>query len=99
MQAINQRKAEAMYQALDQFDDCYAPRAAVRDRSPMNVVFNLRRPEQLPSFLSAARTAGLHGLEGHRSIGGIRASIYNAVSEASVSALIDFLDRQRSLLA
>ena len=99
MQAINQRKAEALYQALDQFDDCYAPRAAVRDRSPMNVVFNLRRPEQLPSFLSAARAAGLHGLEGHRSIGGIRASIYNAVSEASVSALIDFLDRQRPHLS
>jgi phosphoserine aminotransferase len=99
MQAINQRKAAALYRALDQFDDCYSPRTEVRDRSPMNVVFNLRRPEQLPAFLSAARAAGLHGLEGHRSIGGIRASLYNAVSEGSVAALIDFLDRQRPHLA
>ena len=99
MQAINQRKAEALYQALEQFDDCYVLRASVMDRSPMNVVFNLRRPEQLPAFLASARAAGLHGLEGHRSIGGIRASLYNAVSEASVTALIDFLDQQRPLMA
>lgn len=63
----------------------------------MSVVFNLRRPEQLPAFLASARAAGLHGMEGHRSIGGIRASLYNAVSEASVTALINFLDQQRPL--
>lgn len=95
MEKINQRKAAQLYEALDNFRESYMPWAHTRDRSKMNVVFHLRRPERISGFLQAAESAGLHGLEGHRSIGGLRASLYNAVTESSVLALIDFLDRQR----
>jgi phosphoserine aminotransferase len=89
MATINRRKARILYDALERLDDSYVIRARPRDRSFMNAVFTLRRPEQLGRFLEAARTAGLHGLAGHRSVGGIRASLYNAVSENAVTALVD----------
>jgi phosphoserine aminotransferase len=95
MKKINQRKAAHLYEALDNFPEAYIPWAHTGDRSKMNVVFHLRRPERISGFMTAAESAGLHGLEGHRSIGGLRASLYNAVTESSVLALIDFLDRQR----
>ena len=98
MATINRRKARILYEALERLDDTYVIRARPRDRSFMNAVFTLRRPEQLGRFLEAARTAGLHGLAGHRSVGGIRASLYNAVSETAVMALVDFLELQRRQL-
>lgn len=95
MAVRNRRKAQILYEALERLDDAYVVRARPGDRSFMNAVFSLRRPERVGSFLEAAEAAGLHGLAGHRSIGGIRASLYNAVSENAVAALVDFLELQR----
>ena len=57
----------------------------------MNVTFRLRDEALEPRFLEQAAAAGLAGLKGHRSVGGIRASIYNAFPEAGVTALVDFM--------
>lgn len=92
MREINRRKALTLYEALARLDDVYVVRPQIQDRSPMNVVFNLRRADLLPRFLHDAQSAGLHGLEGHRSVGGIRASLYNAVTPQAVDALVDFME-------
>ena len=60
-------------------------------RSSMNVTFILNRPELDGAFLTEAADAGLHGLKGHRVLGGMRASIYNAMPLAGVEALIAFM--------
>jgi phosphoserine aminotransferase len=57
----------------------------------MNVTFNLNKPGLDAEFLTQAGRAGLQGLKGHRVLGGMRASIYNAVSPAAVDALIEFM--------
>lgn len=92
MAAINARKAALLYQALDDSDGFYVGRAALADRSRMNVVFNLASPAEDARFLAAARAAGFSGLNGHRSIGGLRASIYNGLEEAAVARLVEFMD-------
>jgi phosphoserine aminotransferase len=91
MAAINAAKAERLYRALDLSGGFYRGRAAVEDRSLMNVVFNLPTPDLERQFLLEAEAAGLFGLDGHRSLGGIRASLYNAVTLASVDVLTDFM--------
>lgn len=95
MSAINTRKAAALYAALDGASDYYKPYAAVADRSLMNVTFYLHNPAQTAHFLAAAERAGLMGLGGHRSIGGLRASLYNAVTETAVTDLCAFLEEYR----
>jgi phosphoserine aminotransferase len=92
MDAINRRKAELLYGLLDGSDGFYRGRAAVADRSLMNVVFNLASPELERRFLAEAQAAGFSGLGGHRAIGGIRASIYNALSLTAVEQLAGFMD-------
>jgi phosphoserine aminotransferase len=91
MNAINQRKAALLYEAVDQSDGFYRGRAAMADRSLMNVVFNLDTPESERRFLAASRDAGFSGLSGHRAIGGIRASIYNGLALHAVEKLVDFM--------
>ncbi|MCG8471570.1 MAG: 3-phosphoserine/phosphohydroxythreonine transaminase [Desulfobacterales bacterium] len=91
MAAINARKAKSLYDAIDA-DWFYEGTAHAKDRSLMNVTFRLARQELEPLFVSEALKAGLSGLKGHKSVGGIRASIYNAASEEAVEALIDFMD-------
>lgn len=88
--AVNQRKAEKLYAAIDA-SSLYSNPVQLDSRSWMNVPFVLADPDLDPVFLKDAAAAGLKNLKGHRSVGGIRASIYNAVSEASVDALIDFM--------
>lgn len=90
MGEINRRKAERLYAAIDGVD-FYSNPVARSYRSWMNVPFTLARPELDGEFLAAAEREGLTNLKGHRSVGGMRASIYNAVSEADVAALIDFM--------
>lgn len=87
----NQQKADCLYQAIDNHADFYRGRAAVADRSNMNVVFNLPSAEIEQAFLQAAHQAGFSGLNGHRSIGGIRASIYNGLEVAAAEQLADFM--------
>lgn len=86
----NERKAALLYEVLDQRPDLYSGWAAPQDRSRMNVVFKL--PDELNrAFLAQAEQFGFSGLAGHRSLGGIRASIYNAMPERSVTALREFM--------
>jgi len=87
---INRRKAERLYQAIDE-SAFYANPVAPDVRSWMNIPFTLARPELDADFLKQAEQAGLYNLKGHRSVGGMRASIYNAMPEEGVAALIDFM--------
>jgi phosphoserine aminotransferase len=92
MDAINRAKAGRLYAVLDGSDGFYRGIAAPRDRSLMNVSFNLPSPALETAFVREAEAAGLHGLEGHRSRGGLRASLYNAVTPAAVEALAAFME-------
>lgn len=87
---INERKAKALYGAIDA-SDFYANPVELASRSWMNVPFTLADAALDKTFLAEAGEAGLLNLGGHRSVGGMRASIYNAVSEEAVQALIDFM--------
>jgi phosphoserine aminotransferase len=87
---INERKAKALYGAIDG-SDFYANPVELASRSWMNVPFTLADDALDKTFLAEAGEAGLLNLGGHRSVGGMRASIYNAVSEEAVQALIDFM--------
>jgi phosphoserine aminotransferase len=90
MQKLNRAKAEALYSAIDTSGFYRNP--VSRDcRSWMNVPFTLADPALDKAFLAEAQAAGLTNLEGHRSVGGMRASIYNAMSLTGVQALIGFM--------
>ncbi len=90
MGQINQRKAAKLYAAIDGSGFYHNP-VRPADRSWMNIPFTLANPELDGEFLSQAKQAGLVALKGHRSVGGMRASIYNALPEAGVDALIAFM--------
>ncbi len=90
MALVNQRKARKLYAAIDA-SDFYANPVEVTARSWMNVPFTLADPELDATFLSEAKAAGLVTLKGHRSVGGMRASIYNAMPEEGVDALLAFM--------
>ncbi len=90
MAEINQRKAEKLYGFIDG-SDFYSNPVEVISRSQMNVPFVLGDDRLDKPFLAEADAAGLLNLKGHRSVGGMRASIYNAVPEAAVDALIAFM--------
>ena len=90
MAEINQRKAGKLYAAIDN-SDFYANPVEPESRSWMNVPFTLANAELDGEFLKQASERGLKTLKGHRSVGGMRASIYNALPEAGVDALIDFM--------
>ncbi|NNC23352.1 3-phosphoserine/phosphohydroxythreonine transaminase [Salinisphaera sp. USBA-960] len=87
---VNQRKANKLYQAIDE-SAFYRNPVAEHARSIMNVPFLLANDDLNKTFLAEAEEAGLHALKGHRSVGGMRASIYNAMPEAGIDALIDFM--------
>ncbi len=86
----NQAKAQLLYQAIEA-SGFYANPVARECRSWMNVPFTLKEPELEPTFLTQARAAGLVNLEGHRSVGGMRASLYNAMPLEGVQALVAFM--------
>ena len=91
MASVNEAKARALYSVIDQFPEFYQGRALARDRSCMNVVFSLPSKDLETEFLRLATTEGFAGLEGHRSIGGLRASIYNAVTLEAAETLAQFM--------
>ena len=95
MDQINRGKAELLYRVLDASYGFYHGRAEVQDRSLMNVALNLATPELERRFLAEAMAAGFSGLAGHRAIGGIRASIYNALTLAAVEELAEFMETFR----
>jgi phosphoserine aminotransferase len=88
--AVNERKARTLYKAVDG-SDFYANPVDPDCRSWMNVPFTLADSELDAAFLAEAEEAGLLNLKGHRSVGGMRASIYNAMPEEGVQALVDFM--------
>lgn len=90
MAEINRRKAEKLYTAIDS-SDFYSNPVETESRSWMNVPFVLRDPDLDKTFLDEAAGIGLVTLKGHRSVGGMRASIYNAMPEQGVDALVDFM--------
>ncbi len=87
---VNERKAGALYAEIDRSGFFRGP-AQKADRSLMNVTFRLPSEELEKRFAKEASAAGLDGLKGHRSVGGMRASIYNAFPEAGIEALVQFM--------
>jgi phosphoserine aminotransferase len=87
---VNERKASKLYAAIDR-SEFYSNPVDIDCRSWMNVPFILADSDLDAVFLSESKEAGLTNLKGHRSVGGMRASIYNAVPEEAVDALIDFM--------
>lgn len=90
MAQLNQAKADALYTAIDG-SEFWTGHADLSCRSQMNVAFRSPSTELDTRFVAAADAAGLMGLKGHRLVGGLRASIYNACPLASVTALVDFM--------
>ncbi len=91
----NAEKAKVLYDALDASGGYYRPHAKPANRSWMNVTFRLPSEDLEKKFVSEATAAKLDGLKGHRSVGGIRASIYNAFPKAGVEALVAFMGEFR----
>ncbi len=90
MEETNRRKAGKLYAAIDA-SDFYSNPVDIECRSLMNVPFILADAELDSLFIKQAAEAGLHTLKGHRSVGGMRASIYNAMPEAGVDMLVEFM--------
>ncbi|HED34697.1 MAG TPA: 3-phosphoserine/phosphohydroxythreonine transaminase [Gammaproteobacteria bacterium] len=90
IEETNRRKAANLYAAIDG-SDFYSNPVDTECRSLMNVPFILANADLDAAFLEGAAKAGLHTLKGHRSVGGMRASIYNAMPEAGVNALIEYM--------
>lgn len=91
MREINQKKVKLLYDAIDQCDGFYNAHAEPNSRSLMNVAFRLANPDLDGPFLEQAQQRGLAYLKGHRSVGGCRASIYNAMPVEGVQLLRDFM--------
>jgi phosphoserine aminotransferase len=87
---VNERKAQKLYAEIDR-TGFYRGTAATDCRSLMNVTFRLATEELENAFVKESTAAGLDGLKGHRSVGGMRASIYNAFPEAGIDALVQFM--------
>ena len=91
MQAINKAKAESLYSAIDN-SDFYSNPVSMKYRSWMNVPFLLADEKLNSKFLERSKDSGLLALKGHRSVGGMRASIYNAMPQEGVEALVSFMN-------
>lgn len=91
VQAMNHEKAAILYKAIDASDNYYRGHAQADCRSLMNVTFRLPSEDLEKKFIKEATAAGLDGLKGHRSVGGLRASIYNAFPKAGVEKLVEFM--------
>lgn len=92
MAARNREKAEILYAAVDRAAGVYRCPVEPASRSQMNAVFRLRDEALEDRFVKEAAAAGMVGVKGHRSVGGIRVSMYNAVSAGDVRALAAFMD-------
>jgi len=88
----NVEKAKILYDCIDNSNGYYIGHAEKDSRSLMNVTFNLRTPELEKKLIEEATAAGFDGLKGHRSVGGLRASIYNAFPKKGVEDLVAFME-------
>lgn len=89
---INERKAQKLYDYIDA-SDLYSNSIKASERSWMNVTFNLSNPDLDAAFLDQSNAAGLLSLKGHKAFGGMRASIYNAMPEEGIDALVAFMKK------
>ncbi|MBT9167515.1 MAG: Phosphoserine aminotransferase [Syntrophomonadaceae bacterium] len=92
---LNEKKAALIYEGIDNSNNFYQGHARLDSRSLMNITFRLPTVELEKQFLTQAATAKLVGLKGHRSIGGIRASVYNAMSSEGCEKLAEFMETFR----
>jgi len=92
IEKINNQKATLLYTEIDT-NPMFKGFAAVEDRSNMNVTFTLANESKKEKFDKLCAEAGIHGIKGHRSVGGYRASIYNAMPLASVKVLVDVMKK------
>ena len=90
IEQINREKAALLYHCIDS-SEFYGNSVHPANRSRMNIPFQLAKPELDELFLQQAKDCGLVALKGHRAVGGMRASIYNAMSLEGVQALVDFM--------
>jgi phosphoserine aminotransferase len=88
--AVNERKAAKLYAELDR-TGFWRPTARKESRSLMNVTFRLASEDLEKAFVKEATAEGFDGLKGHRSVGGMRASIYNAFPEEGIDSLVAFM--------
>ena len=95
LEKINDAKAALLYQAIDDSNGFYRTPVQKCSRSKMNVVFRLPTEELEAKFLDVVKTNGMIGLKGHRSVGGIRASIYNAMPMEGVEKLVSIMNEFR----
>ncbi|MCE2722959.1 MAG: 3-phosphoserine/phosphohydroxythreonine transaminase [Burkholderiales bacterium] len=91
IEKVNVQKASLLYATIDASEGFYRNGVAIADRSRMNVPFFLRDESLNQAFLDGAAAAGMSGLKGHKAIGGMRASIYNAVPLAAVEVLVAYM--------
>ncbi len=92
IEARNKKKTDALYAAIDAHPNLFIAPVEKESRSRMNIVFTLPSADLEKKFLSEAEKRELVGLKGHRSVGGVRVSTYNAVEPASVDALVAFMN-------
>ena len=92
VQKMNEEKAAILYDFLDQ-SELFKGTVVREDRSLMNVPFILPTDELNAKFIDEAKAVGFVNLKGHRTVGGMRASIYNAMTKESVQALVDFMKK------
>jgi phosphoserine aminotransferase len=90
IETINDQKAELLYNTLESIPFINLP-VAKEDRSKMNVVFTMDDPEKEALFMKMCKESGMYGVKGHRSVGGFRISLYNALQMASVEAMVELL--------
>lgn len=91
IEKMNIEKAELIYDVIDQSNGFYKGHADKESRSLMNITFRLPNEELEKAFVAESTAVGLNGLKGHRSVGGLRASIYNAMPKEGCAALRDFM--------
>jgi phosphoserine aminotransferase len=96
LEHMSKQKSALLYDAIDRSDGFYTGHAEKGSRSRMNVTFTLENDDLTSAFLHEAEESGFTGLAGHRSVGGCRASIYNAVPLENVEKLADFMNSFRS---
>ena len=92
METVNRKKADRLYGVIDKHPEFFRSPVEKESRSVMNVVFRLPSEALEEQFLNEAKQNGMVGLKGHRSVGGIRASTYNAVSWEWVDRLASFME-------
>ena len=92
MEKINQAKQERVYQMLDLYPDYYRGTVRSDSRSWMNITFRLPDEDLEKKFIAEAKSVGLGGLKGHRSVGGVRVSTYNAMPLEGIEKLLGFME-------